>query len=155
MRLNWPGLLGSGDGDGLLCLDEDGRVTGANPVARQIVSGLAGAGGPLHSDELFAMPAHLLFDAALRGGAAASMEVPLWSGLRVQLSTQLQAPGVRAAGASLGKVDAGALPLKDLELALVRQAVADARGNVAEAARALGISRATVYRKLGRKPVRR
>ncbi|MFS2051917.1 helix-turn-helix domain-containing protein, partial [Variovorax sp. CT11-76] len=31
-----------------------------------------------------------------------------------------------------------------------RKAVADARGNVAEAARALGISRATVYRKLWR-----
>ena len=32
---------------------------------------------------------------------------------------------------------------------LIRQAVVQARGNVAEAARALGISRATVYRKLG------
>ena len=33
-----------------------------------------------------------------------------------------------------------------------RKAVDDARGNVMEAARALGISRATVYRKLGRRP---
>ena len=41
------------------------------------------------------------------------------------------------------------LPLKDLETALIRKAVDDARGNVKEAARALGISRATVYRKLG------
>jgi len=41
-----------------------------------------------------------------------------------------------------------------VETALIRKAVADARGNVAEAARALGISRATLYRKLGaRKPV--
>ena len=32
-----------------------------------------------------------------------------------------------------------------------RKAVQDARGNVMEAARVLGISRATVYRKLGRK----
>ena len=32
---------------------------------------------------------------------------------------------------------------------MIRKAVDDARGNVAEAARALGISRATVYRKLG------
>ena len=44
-----------------------------------------------------------------------------------------------------------AVPLKDVELALVHRAVAEARGNVAQAARALGISRATVYRKLGRK----
>jgi transcriptional regulator of acetoin/glycerol metabolism len=43
-------------------------------------------------------------------------------------------------------------PLKDLETALIRQAVAQARGNVMQAARALGISRATVYRRLGKKP---
>ena len=51
----------------------------------------------------------------------------------------------RAAGAR-------ALPLRDVEIALIRKAVDDARGNVMEAARALGISRATVYRKLGRRP---
>ena len=44
------------------------------------------------------------------------------------------------------------LPLKDLETALIRQAVDDARGNVMQAARALGISRATVYRKLAIRP---
>ncbi|MDD3786720.1 MAG: helix-turn-helix domain-containing protein, partial [Hydrogenophaga sp.] len=43
---------------------------------------------------------------------------------------------------------AHSVPLKDMETALIRQAVDDARGNVMEAARALGISRATVYRKL-------
>ena len=40
-------------------------------------------------------------------------------------------------------------PLKELETALIRQAVDDARGNVLQAARALGVSRATVYRRLG------
>jgi len=35
---------------------------------------------------------------------------------------------------------------------MIRKAVRDAKGNVMEAARALGISRATVYRKLGQKP---
>ncbi|MNS89079.1 Bacterial regulatory protein, Fis family [compost metagenome] len=40
--------------------------------------------------------------------------------------------------------------LRDVETALIRKAVSDARGNVAEAARTLGISRATVYRKLWR-----
>jgi len=34
---------------------------------------------------------------------------------------------------------------------LIRQAVDQAKGNVAEAARSLGISRATVYRKLSNK----
>ena len=40
------------------------------------------------------------------------------------------------------------LGLRDLETQLIRDAVRQARGNVAEAARQLGISRATVYRKL-------
>jgi transcriptional regulator of acetoin/glycerol metabolism len=39
-------------------------------------------------------------------------------------------------------------PLKDVQTDMIREAVNQARGNVAEAARALGISRATVYRKL-------
>lgn len=143
VRLNWPGQLGSGEGDGLLCLDEDGFVTGANQVARQIVSGLAAGRGRLHSDELFATPVQLLFDAAMRARSGHGMlEVPLWSGLRVQIQTQME-----------GREAGGAVPLKDVELALVHQAVADARGNVALAARALGISRATVYRKLGQKSV--
>ena len=40
-------------------------------------------------------------------------------------------------------------PLREVETALIRQAVLDARGNVLKAARALGVSRATVYRRLG------
>ena len=151
LRLNWPGQLGGGDGDGLLCLDDDGCVTGANQAARQIVSGLAAGRQPLHSDELFAMPVNLLFDAAQRSRSGnATLDVPLWSGLRVQVQAQIEGPG---ASAALGlRAMAQAVPLKDVELALVHRAVAEARGNVAQAARALGISRATVYRKLGRKP---
>ena len=38
-----------------------------------------------------------------------------------------------------------------MESALIRKAVDDAQGNVVAAARALGISRATVYRKLGKR----
>jgi transcriptional regulator of acetoin/glycerol metabolism len=43
--------------------------------------------------------------------------------------------------------------LKDMETAMIHKAVEQARGNVAQAAQALGISRATVYRKLGRKKI--
>ena len=46
---------------------------------------------------------------------------------------------------------ASRVALRDVEIALIRKAVADARGNVARAAQALGISRATVYRKLSQK----
>jgi transcriptional regulator of acetoin/glycerol metabolism len=64
------------------------------------------------------------------------------------LGVMSQLPGAaptRAAPAPSG------LPLRDMETTLIRRAVDDARGNVMQAARALGISRATVYRKLGRR----
>jgi sigma-54 dependent transcriptional regulator, acetoin dehydrogenase operon transcriptional activator AcoR len=47
----------------------------------------------------------------------------------------------------------GDVPLKDVEASLIRRAIDTHRGNVAAAAKALGISRATVYRKLGHKSV--
>ena len=47
-----------------------------------------------------------------------------------------------------GHTPFGKLDNLDMEQ-LIRDAVRQARGNVAEAARQLGISRATVYRKLG------
>jgi transcriptional regulator of acetoin/glycerol metabolism len=87
------------------------------------------------------MPWESLFDGA---GRDAPLEVPLWSGLR--LTALAQVPGHAAPPPQR-------LPLKDLETELIRRAVQDARGNVMQAAQSLGISRATVYRKLGhRKP---
>ena len=72
-------------------------------------------------------------------------EVPLWSGLRLQIQA------IRTSGHSASSATTmGAKPLKAAQTDMIRRAVQQARGNVAEAARALGISRATVYRKLGR-----
>jgi transcriptional regulator of acetoin/glycerol metabolism len=98
----------------------------------------------LHFNDLFALPLHMMFDAARRSDAV--LEVPLWSGLRVQVRPQRSGTGATASG----PVSDTRPRLRDVETALIRKAVADARGNVAEAARALGISRATVYRKLWR-----
>ena len=74
--------------------------------------------------------------------------MPLWSGLHLTL-TPVPA-GALHLPSPAPRVDAGKapVPLKTLEDTLIRQAVQEAKGNVAEAARALGISRATVYRKL-------
>ena len=69
----------------------------------------------------------------------------VWAGQRLQVLAQPVHRSARSAPVSQG------LPLKDLEAALIRKAVDDARGNVMDAARALGISRATIYRKLGAK----
>ncbi len=150
VRLNWPGRVLGDESDGLVCLDADGWVTAANQAARQMVSQLMPqGGGPVHCSELFAMPWESLFDGAGRG---APLEVPLWSGLC--LAALAQAPGQTAtACAPSPGAAAPRLPLKDLEAELIRKAVQDARGNVMQAAQNLGISRATVYRKLGsRKP---
>ncbi|HEX5738405.1 MAG TPA: helix-turn-helix domain-containing protein, partial [Hydrogenophaga sp.] len=74
-------------------------------------------------------------------------ELPLWSGLRLQVLAAASQNGVKASSAHT----VPGVPLKDVETALIRKAVDDARGNVMQAARSLGISRATVYRKLMRK----
>jgi transcriptional regulator of acetoin/glycerol metabolism len=138
LRLSWPGVAPGGDGDGLLALDSDGGVVAANPTARAMLA-LEASGRALHADELFAMPHANLFDAARHGQP---MDVPLWSGLRMCVLAQRQ---------GMPRADADAPSLKRIEDTLIRQAVDDARGNVALAARRLGISRATLYRKLGRR----
>ena len=153
IRLNWPGRVLGDESDGLLCVDADGCVTGANPVARQMISGLGTTAGSMpHCGELFAMPFEMLFDAAQRRGNAQGgvLEVPLWSGLRLY-ALPLLAGRDAAPPAALQLPSPGdsARPLKELETALIRKAVNDARGNVLQAAKALGVSRATVYRRLG------
>ncbi|MBE7939865.1 MULTISPECIES: helix-turn-helix domain-containing protein [Ramlibacter] len=140
VRLNWPGrALGSED-DGLLALDAEGWVRGANGAARQMMPLLQAPGPACHCSELFAQPWEPLFDAARHGSAPA--EMALWSGLRLAAlpmpAGQADLPGV-------------ATPLRDLESALIHNAVAQAGGSVAQAAKVLGISRATIYRKLARK----
>lgn len=143
LRLNWPGRLLGEDDDGLLCLDGEGWVTGSNGAARQMLAALANpAQGPVHCSELFAQPWEPLFDLA-RQADPSPVEVPLWSGLRLSCLAQPAGEARATAGAHL--------PLRDVEIALIRKAVREARGNVMEAARALGISRATVYRKLSQK----
>ena len=150
LRLNWPGNQPGDDSDGLITLDHNGQIVGANPTARQMLSMSPGIEGQtLHASEVFASPWENLFDAASR--QASAQELPLWSGLRLQ--TQALRPGTRPAAAHNAKTaeraQTMAKPLKDVQTEMIREAVQQARGNVAEAARSLGISRATVYRKLG------
>jgi transcriptional regulator of acetoin/glycerol metabolism len=146
LRLNWPGRVLGDDSDGLVCLDVDGFITGMNRPAAQMTSARL-HGGLTHADSVFAMPHAELFDAARPKRGA--LEVPLRSGLRLQMLAQRHRetlPGEHAAHRS--SPTSHAVPLKDHEIWMIRKAVEDARGNVGEAARALGISRATVYRRL-------
>ena len=150
VRLNWAGCPLGGDNDGLVCLDADGLVLGANQAARQMVPQLqhitTQGSTPLHCSDLFAMAFEMLFDAAKRPTPA--LEVPLWSGLRLHAVAQ-QAGQLQHPLAAVGPAREAPRRLKEVETALIRQAVVEARGNVLKAARALGVSRATVYRRLG------
>ena len=150
LRLNWPGGALGGEGVGLMTLDADGLVTGANTAARQMLPmPLRPPGAALHASDLFALPWTLLMDTA-RAQRPGVLDLPLWSGLRLQAQAHVQTAQPARASAPLPAVGPwGPAPLRETETELIRRAVQDARGNVAEAARALGISRATVYRKLG------
>lgn len=156
IRLNWPGRTLGDETDGLVCLNADGYVTAANQMARLMVPQLCQQSAQLHASDLFAMAYDMLFDAARKSVQTSALEVPLWTGLRLHalpLMRDMMREAVgrpqnappRAAAAS----SAAPPPLKDIETALIRRAVDDARGNVQKAATALGISRATVYRRLG------
>lgn len=152
LRLNWPGNQPGDDSDGLLTLGQDGHILGANPTARQMLSlSPITQSESLHASDVFAAPWETFFDAASRQGQ--SRELPLWSGLRlhVQALREGAQPMAATSGSLAFAVQTPRLgkPLKDVQTEMIREAVNQARGNVAEAARSLGISRATVYRKLG------
>lgn len=148
LQLNWPGqALGSGN-VGLLCADGDGWVCGVNQAAMALlgISGLRDPNGlQHHCSGLFATPFERLFDHARQTSAHAA-DYPLWNGLRLQVWPSLNDPVQASAGSNTQSHC-----LKDMEVAMIKQAVQTARGNVMLAAKTLGISRATVYRKLAAK----
>jgi sigma-54 dependent transcriptional regulator, acetoin dehydrogenase operon transcriptional activator AcoR len=136
--INWPGRLQTNDSDGIISLDEDGNIIGANIQARQMIA--IDHINP-HASDVFALPWQSLFDLA---NDAEGSEVPLWSGLRIQIKMLAShQPSQTFAGMAN---NAGAL--RDVESDLIRRVMQQSRGNVAEAAKRLGISRATLYRKI-------
>lgn len=152
VRLNWPGNSLGNDNDGMVCLDADGWITAANPIARQMVPQLAArspAQPATHASEVFGIAFELLFDAAHQNDTV--LEIPLWNGLRLLALPVARDHDVHTIQTTPAATGHAQRPLKDIESELIRRAVDQARGNVAQAAQALGISRATVYRKLGQK----
>ena len=108
-------------------------------------SGQSGLPCAVHASEVFGVAFGMLLDCASRDDPI--LEIPLWTGLVLQALVLL--PGDESRPLRAGAREHNpALPLKDIETALIRKAVDQARGNVAQAALALGISRATVYRTL-------
>jgi len=138
------------ESDGLMAVDAEGYVTGSNAVARQMIPALQSP-AQAHCGDLFAMPWEIIFDAALLSQPV--IEVPLWSGMRLQVKVGTADPAQGHPGTVHNERHAHS-SLRDVEATLIRQAVDQAKGNVAQAAKALGISRATVYRKLSAGPGR-
>jgi transcriptional regulator of acetoin/glycerol metabolism len=154
LRLNWPGNALGGDADGIVCLDAEGWITAANSTARLMVPALNASNRQqqserVHASDLFGVPFEMLFDAVRRHDPI--IDLPLWTGLRLQALPILRTSNSCATGATARPIMRNTLALKDIESALIHQAVDQARGNVALAAQTLGISRATLYRKLGHK----
>ncbi len=149
IRLNWPGRTLGDETDGLVCLNADGYVTAANQMARMIVPQLTTGRAIQHASDLFAMPTDMLFDAARKQSHKTALEVPLWTGLRLHAMPVMAGQAGVSAAAQLNLPAAAPAPLKEIETGLIRKAVDEARGNVMQAAKILGISRATVYRRLG------
>lgn len=151
IRLSWPGNSLGSEADGLVCVDADGCITGANQIAREMAPALAASGHSRQSiGDVFGVTPELLFDAARKPDAR--IEIPLWSGLKLQALPQ-DGPRENASvllPRALRTLHHENTPLRDVEVALIRKAVDQAKGNVAKAARNLGIGRATVYRKLAK-----
>ncbi len=146
LRINWPGQPLGEDTDGLIALDNDGCILGANQTARLMLPQLTQLSSfNLHASDLFAMPFTMLFDTSRR--AHVVVEVPLWSGLRL-IALALRPENERAQLHIRTDSARSGHALRDIEADLIKQAVDQARGNIAQAARDLGISRATLYRKL-------
>ena len=135
LRFNWAGLSMGSDGDGLIGLEADGQIMCANRAARAI-TGLSLQSGD-HAGDVFATAWQSLFDLPPQK----RLEIPMWTGLQVQIQLD---EGTRTPNIAMPSSPV----LKAIETDLIRRAMQQARGNVAEAARRLGISRATLYRKI-------
>lgn len=154
LHLNWPGGPLGQEGEGLLAFDADGRLLGGNTVAQQLLPcllTLAAGSNSLHAQELLALPwSHLLDHARQRPQTL--LQLPLWSGLRLQAlaeaGPQLRAPlATGQSSAAAGGQRMGSL-LRTSELLLIQQVLQETQGNVSLAAKSLGLSRATLYRRL-------
>lgn len=149
IHLRWPdaGALGR-EAEGLLCLDEDGQICAMNRTARQMLGGADVLKQTTHARDVFAIDWRRLFDTHL--GSAATC-IPLWTGLQVEVRTSRSGKlAPKAASSSIvdTRVRASVGALKAHEVDVIKDTVSQLKGNVAAAAVKLGISRATVYRKL-------
>lgn len=149
-----PALLGT-PLEALAGIDGEGAVRWTNATAAR----LTGAERGLPAQDVFGRPLHALVALARHGGPHA-LRLP--NGLTVWCGAHLQARDGAAAltpapTVAHGLTTAAPAPeaprtLEQTQAERITQALQDADGKVARAARALGVSRGVVYRHLQRKP---
>jgi transcriptional regulator of acetoin/glycerol metabolism len=131
-------------------VDPQGRVQGANRAAARML------GQPV--PQLLGLRLADLLDLAPRrtgpcGQAAAELRTAHGLTLQAQLDAgHAHRPTHLPAGPPSLPADPSAGTLRQLEVATIRQTLADLGGNVSEAARRLGVSRNTIYRRLAAPP---
>jgi sigma-54 dependent transcriptional regulator, acetoin dehydrogenase operon transcriptional activator AcoR len=139
LQLQWLGTSLDSANTGMIAFDEEGKTAGFNKAALDWLPDLAIQKNQ-HCEALFSVPAPE-FLASLHGGKTATL--PLWSGIQVTAKWTDTGSLAQHKQASTAEPN-----LKSVEAELVYRAITAARGNVAVAAEKLGISRATLYRKL-------
>lgn len=138
-----PALLGT-PLEALAAIDGDGRVAWLNGVARRLLAESAPGDGAEATFGL-ALPGLL---ALTRRDDAAVLHLP--GGLSVWLRARLQAHDGQVSAAAPTAPPAAAPPgtLADHDRAHIERTLAACGGNIAEAARRLGVSRGLLYRRL-------
>lgn len=144
----WPHVESFQYEQGLLAVNRDGFIVGINVAGRKMLGDIARSQPSLHLSDVFATRWTDLFSGEYRDGVK---EVPLWSGLLVSVRVSNPSLSSPSSPSSSTQPRTSASSLRDIELEMIRRAVADARGNVELAAKKLGISRATVYRKINQR----
>jgi sigma-54 dependent transcriptional regulator, acetoin dehydrogenase operon transcriptional activator AcoR len=136
LQLQWLGCDFDNANDGLIAFDDQGNTSGFNSAALNWVPDLASQ--PVQpSEAIFSINTSQFF-ASLHGEKTATLA--LWSGIQVQ-ARWLPESTQTTTGSSL----------RNVEAELISRAITATKGNVAVAAEKLGISRATLYRKLHKK----
>jgi sigma-54 dependent transcriptional regulator, acetoin dehydrogenase operon transcriptional activator AcoR len=139
LQLQWLGTPLESANTGIIAFDEDGKTAGFNKAALDWLPDLAIQKNQ-HCEALFSVSTPE-FLASLHGGKTATLQ--LWSGIQVTAkwtSTENQVQDEQSIAPEPN--------LKRVEAELVYRAITAAKGNVSIAAEKLGISRATLYRKL-------
>ena len=144
VRLSWPTMQPASGPEGWLALDSDGQVLGCTTQARVMAPDPLARPGPHAIGRVLATTTARLQHAQQHPGTVLSLS--LWSGLNVQVQV---VPSENPVSGTIASPMHGTR-WRDQEISLIRNALNRAHGNVSAAARALGMSRATLYRKLGR-----